>query len=95
MDTPGFTWHWLPAVRVVLKHPMIADELSTEEWFDLNKAFECILDIREWSDYINRPHKLDTPLTPELKELLIKLAGPNSHFFLKVYRAQRGLMEDV
>jgi hypothetical protein len=33
----------------------------------------------------------DKHLTEEMRDLLIKLAGPNGHFWLAYYRVQKGL----
>jgi hypothetical protein len=41
--------------------------------------------------FLNRPGEKDWPMSEELKELLIKLAGPHGATVLKIYRIQKGL----
>jgi hypothetical protein len=45
----------------------------------------------EYFAFLRRPGQEDWPMSEELKNLLVKLAGPHGKAILKMYRIQRGL----
>lgn len=94
MKTSELNAYYLPAVANILQQPMdrvykyIENSYNEEQTlceFDEKLGeplFQTWRSGRSWDD---------KPLTDSMRKLLVKLAGPNGHFWLAYYRVQKGL----
>lgn len=91
MNTKDYHKVYVPAVRNIFGQD-VTEKLDQRSLIELFKQFDRLIgEPGTFAGYCKRPPKYDFPIKPELRELLIKLAGPNGKFILKVYRAQKGL----
>ena len=74
--------YWWPAVANIIDSDLYAHKAKL-----LDKA----LGVTIYSDYMSRPEHMDYPLSDEMKELLVKLAGPHGRTVLRAYRIRKGL----
>jgi len=78
---------WMPAAENLFGHLRGAGT----KLYQVERALERALAITEWSQWQFRAFNLDKPMSPELKELLIMLAGPHGKAILRAYQIKHDI----
>lgn len=67
------------------------DDTASQYNASSHYALDEALGYPYYDEYCKRRHEDDFPLDDDMRELLIKLAGPHGKTILKMYRIKKGL----
>lgn len=85
MTMEEFDKYWAPVAHKFYPNAPLNGDLRAVRM--LSKALGLWSEYKEWLEI----KKDDPSMTDELKQLLLKLAGPHGRTILKAYQVQRGI----
>lgn len=86
--------YWIPACESVYTDGLTPLPMNVRDRIDFYHRLDKDLDIREYHFYRVNPPQDDKPISADLRELLIKLAGPHGKTILKAYQIRKGIVHD-